>query len=148
MLEAMRHDHCHIQSLARDLETKLAVAGPRDLTAIVKLRWNLLRELLRHAASERVFIEEAAPAIAARSDLHTDFARSLRAHVADWSMRSPAKEWDAFKSSLRGFLQAVHAQIAFEEARIYPALADCGAPGIGNARPAPNPASPALKGRF
>jgi small-conductance mechanosensitive channel len=123
MLDTLRSDHRRIQKLAGELETQLVDAEQRHAVMICKLRWELLRELLQHAAAEQAFVDAELAADAGALDACRDFARSLREHVADWSLRSPAREWPAFRRSLRIFLRGIHAQIDLEEASIFASVA-------------------------
>lgn len=124
-----RHQDQIVRGIA--LMDRLAVAGPHELHAVQRLRWELGRhlrayQLFKHnelfdpaIASGRLVDADNARAMKARC---TAAGESYRAFMLEWSGRDAASEWPAFEGSWHDIAAGLRAHLTQERRDITRAL--------------------------
>lgn len=120
-----RHQDQIVRGLA--LMDRLVAAGPHELHAAQRLRW----ELGRHLRAYQLFKHNELfdPAIAAGRLVDADHARTMkarcttageayRAFMLEWSGRDAASEWDAFADAWRAMAARLREHLAQEKSEI------------------------------
>ena len=125
--DRMIHDHEVIRMIITDLRNQLNAGIPIGL-CFANRRWALTKELLRHFAEERAFLQRfgirepykgAAPGTTSALELEELY----RDHIGRWTPREIDSRWRDYCRELRGILRMVERRMVYEETAIYPKIA-------------------------
>jgi uncharacterized protein YjiS (DUF1127 family) len=123
----MIHDHETIRMIITDLRAQLNQGIPIGL-CFANRRWALTRELLRHFAAERTFLQSRGVHEHHKADTPGAVTSAMeleelyRDHIGRWTPREIDSRWREYCRELRGLLRLLERRMVYEETAIYPAI--------------------------
>lgn len=132
MIAQLQDDHDRLRDLADQLERYLDGDTPPRDPHFAQLRWMLVRELSMHMAAERKTLAEWQAASGASGEaLDTGLDQAFTDHVVTWSGATMGDSWNNYRTATQALLRRLRRRMAFEEARMFPALAGRGRQSTG-----------------
>jgi hypothetical protein len=125
-VESLCRQHEELRALADEYERELGKANA-DLAALASCRWKLARLVSSHLAYERTYVlgslaTHGGMASQRFADDLKKVGDRLSGHVREWTPAAIADDWAGYGRACRALINLLRAQMASEEADLYPLL--------------------------
>ena len=130
-LERLHGHQSEILSIMSGAEPLLSDPAKRDVAALARARWNLVRALTAYQLFKRHEVFDPLLAKARPADAYrllrmrracTDLGDAFRGHVQKWSGRNVDAESAAYQSDAAAMLARIRAHVALEREQVGPLL--------------------------